>query len=94
MKYIVLVLLMGLAGPAAAELTGVVEQPNGAVVNLPREAGPCVGNGHRAEYVDPIKHESVTGCWTVQPNGVVTVAFLDGDFMAVPLRAIQQPKAL
>jgi hypothetical protein len=41
MKYIVLALLMGLAGPAAADLTGVINLRSGAVINLHSDDGLC-----------------------------------------------------
>lgn len=93
MKYLVLTLLMGLAGPAAAQLTGVIDAANGAVINLHKDdGGLCVENGHLAEYVNAIEKKTIRGCWTVQRGGMLSIAFLDGDVVIVPLAAVRQPQ--
>jgi hypothetical protein len=95
MKDIVLALLMGLAGPAAADLTGVINLRSGAVINLHSDDGLCTHGAHRAEFFDPTQRlPNLTGCWAVRPNGVVTIGWLNGYVDAVPLQAIELPKAL
>lgn len=80
------------ASSAQAELMGVVDAQNGVVVNLHREAGPCVGGARRAEYVDVVKKQNIPGCWAVQGGGVIQVAWFDGDADAIPLSAVRLPK--
>jgi hypothetical protein len=92
MKHFVLTLLMGLAGPASAQLTGVIDAAEGAVINLHKDnGGLCVDNGHLAEYVNVLKNKTIRGCWTVQRGGQLSIAFLDGDIVVVPIGAVRHP---
>lgn len=91
MKACVLALLTAFS--AHADVVGVVQLPQGAVLRLHDEAGVCVGPARRAEYV-PMGKPVIPGCWVLRQDATVTVAFLDGDAGSVPVQAIRKPEPL
>lgn len=80
--------------PAQAALVGIVQGEGGVFVELTNDKGLCVGNAQQATYHNPVKGESVTGCWAVQGGGMFSVAFLDADVLVLPINVIQLPKGL
>lgn len=76
-------------------LVGVIDQDDGGEVRLYAEAGErCVDNGYAAEYWHPLDKGALHGCWTMQPQGWLSAAFLDGDYMMVPFSKVKHPTKL
>jgi hypothetical protein len=80
--------------PSHAALVGVVQGEGGQFIELTNDKGLCLGPAQQATHHDPIKKLSVIGCWTVQPGGVFSIAFLDGDVVVLPINSIQLPKGI
>lgn len=68
-----------------------VAQEGAKRLDLHDQAGHCVGQARLAIYTDGAQR--VPGCWLVKPDAV-TVAFLDGDFITVPLTVFRKPQDL
>ena len=64
-----------------------VQTPHGRI-ELHEERGICQKQARRAAFV-PADGESVGGCW-VEKGTMVGVVFLDGDFAAVPVEALEK----
>lgn len=68
-----------------------VAQEGAKRLDLHDQPGHCLGQARLAVYTDGVQR--VPGCWLVKPDAV-TVAFLDGDFITVPLAAFRKPQDL
>src|SRR6185369_14176440 len=91
----VFLLLATLLTPASAAtgITAEADGPDGSVIVLYEDAGPCVGGARRAEYVAPDGKTKTPGCWVATPRGV-SVAFFDGEGGAIPATALRPPKSV
>jgi hypothetical protein len=78
-----------LSPPANAAIVGTVPHPSGSFINLHDEAGPCVGDAKRAEFV-AADLSKVAGCW-VASQGFVMVVFFDADVARIPFPAVRKP---
>lgn len=75
------------AASAQAEVVAVAQQGNNRL-ELHDQAGHCLGRAKLAVFTDGVQR--IPGCWLFHPEGV-TVAFLDGDHLAVPLSSFRKP---
>lgn len=68
----------------------IAEATDGKItVRLHDEAGMCVSGARLAEFTDGVVR--IPGCWV--PSGAnVGVAFLDGDYVRIPMAAFRKPK--
>lgn len=89
MNYRAAVLLLACAAAHASMPEMTADAPGGARVDLYAEAGPCVGDARRAEYV-PKKGDPIAGCWVFTGQGV-RIVFLDGDSGTLPAAVFQKP---
>lgn len=93
MKTIALLALLTSIGAAAAPLA-VATSEDGATITLTDEAGHCTGDAKLAVWISPDAKSRVSGCWKVAGQGVVVVAFTDGDSARIPIPALRQPTSL
>lgn len=77
-------------GAAHAAVIAVAQEGKHRL-ELHDEAGPCVGQARLAVYSDGAQR--IPGCWMVKPEGV-SIAFLDGDHITIPLAAFKRPQDL
>jgi hypothetical protein len=64
--------------------------PNGAVITLTQEVGPCKNGAKVATYLAPNKKDTVNGCWKISENApVVSIAWFDGDGSAIPVQVFK-----
>lgn len=84
------VALAALAVAAQAAVIAVA-QDGARRLDLHDQAGHCLGQARLAVFTDGVQR--VPGCWLVKPDAV-TIAFLDGDFITVPLAAFRKPQDL
>ena len=68
-----------------------VAQEGAKRLDLHDQAGHCLGQARLAVFTDGVQR--VPGCWLVKPDAVA-IAFLDGDFITVPLSAFRKPQDL
>ena len=80
-----------LASQAFAAVVATADTEGGRI-DLHSDAGRCVGNAKRAEYIGA-DGEHIDGCWVVARGGV-QVAFMDGDVAQIPMSAIRKPVTL
>ena len=92
MNYRAAVLLLACAAAHAALPEMTADAPGGGRVDLYTEAGPCMGDARRAEYV-PANGPAVPGCW-VLIGTVVGVVYFDADTGQIPVAAFKKPKTL
>lgn len=78
-------LVMGVAAAsnAVAQTTVQAKAPNGAVITLTQEKGPCVKDAFKAIWISPDKKETIPGCWTATDT-VVSIVWFDTDTTNVP----------
>ena len=84
-----LVCLLALPAQAAVVAEIVAEDER---LELHDEAGPCQRGALWAVLYQA--RERLSGCWTLRPDGRVTIAWLDGGFWAVPASAFKEPRPL
>lgn len=84
--------LMAVASLAAESPRAIAEidAGGGAVVRLFEEPRMCVSNAKYAEWQSADATTTVGGCWVLSGN-LVSVAFLDGEGVALPARAMRKP---
>ena len=61
-------------------------------LELHDEAGPCQRGALWAVLYKG--RERLSGCWTLRPDGRVTIAWFDGGCWAVPASAFKEPRPL
>ena len=84
-----LVCLLALPAQAGVVAEIVAEDER---LELHDEAGPCQRGALWAVLYQA--RERLSGCWTLRPDGRVTIAWLDGGFWAVPASAFKEPRPL
>ena len=79
---------------ANAEIAGVVDDADGATIELHKEAGPCVGGALLAGYrpANAVK-PTIGGCWKIVGKFVM-VSFFDADRADIPISDVQLPKKI
>ena len=94
-KYLVgLFLALGLTTAQAQDRMFAVA-PNGAVITLTQEVGPCVNGAKVANYLAPNKKDTLNGCWKVSDSApVISIAWFDGDGSAIPAQVFKPVKTL
>ena len=84
-----LALLLALPAQAAVVAEIVVDDER---LELHDEAGPCQRGALWAMLYKG--RERLSGCWTLRPDGRVTIAWFDGGCWAVPASAFKEPRPL
>jgi hypothetical protein len=84
-------LLLLCASAQAADVLGTVTTRAGRI-DLYADAGHCVGNALLAEFTSATG-KKVPGCW-VAGQGVVQIAWSDGDVTQIDPRAIKRPESV
>lgn len=82
--------LLGVSPPATADLIGVAKTGPSSRIDFFSEAGACVGNAKKAEFVGE-RGVGIPGCWVPAEKGLFVV-FFDGDYAYVHMSGITQPK--
>lgn len=68
----------------------IAEATDGKIrIRLHDEAGMCVSGARLAEFSDGVVR--IPGCW-IASGANVGIAFLDGDYVKVPMAAFSKPK--
>lgn len=60
--------------------------PNGALVTLTQETGPCQAPAKLVHW--KLKSEAVDGCWKLEGE-LVKVSWLDGDSSVIPVQVFK-----
>ena len=60
--------------------------PNGALIQLHDQEGPCVKGAKLATWVSPDMKEKIQGCWKTDGE-VLTIGWFDGEPSAIPMKA-------
>ena len=84
-----LVCLLALPAQAGVVAEIAVEDER---LELHDEAGPCQRGALWAVLYKG--RERLSGCWTLRPDGRVTIAWFDGGCWAVPASAFKEPRPL
>ena len=90
MKHLALALLIA-AGAAQADVVAVATHQN-IRLELHNVAGPCQERALWAVITDGKR--TVSGCWLVRPPDQVSIAWLDGDYTALPISVFREPEKL
>ena len=90
MKHAALALLIA-AGAAQADVVAVATHDN-IRLELHNVAGPCQERALWAVITDGKR--TVSGCWLVRPPDQVSIAWLDGDYTALPMAVFREPEKL
>lgn len=95
MKYLISILLAAFSIAAAAETVAMrAIAPNGAVITLTQEKGPCEGTARLATHLSPDKKMTTKGCWKTDDGVVVTIAWLDGDGSGIPAKVFKPVESI
>lgn len=96
MKYLISLLLSVAAGSSLAQpSTMQALAPNGAVVVLTQDVGPCKNGAKVATYIAPNKKDTLPGCWKLSDSApVVSIAWFDGDGSAIPAQVFKPTQNL
>ncbi len=91
MKYLISLLLsIVVAFNANAQPTAMqAVAPNGAVITLTQETGPCQFGARLAEHLSPDKKTLTKGCWKINDNTVVSIAWFDADGSGIPVKVFK-----
>lgn len=69
--------------------------PNGAIVILTQDVGPCQSGAKVAKYIAPNKVDKLDGCWKISDNApVVSIAWFDGDGSAIPAQVFKPVQSM
>lgn len=94
MKQLIFASGLAMAAVAAYSQTTVQAQaPNGAIITLTQEKGPCIKDAFKATWLSPDKKETIVGCWTANDT-VVGIVWLDGDSSNIPKEVFKLPSSL
>jgi hypothetical protein len=80
--------LLALAGATQAAVIAEVSDGRSRIA-LHDEAGPCLAGALLAVFTRG--PERIPGCWKVTPQ-FISIAFLDGDALQLPLEMFKPPK--
>ena len=91
MKHAALALLMA-AGAAQADVIAVIQRDN-LRLELHNTQGPCQREARYALLTDG--RARISGCWVLMvQEQSVQIAWLDGDWSAVPISLFKEPERL
>lgn len=69
--------------------------PNGAIVILTQDVGPCQDGAKVAKYIAPNKVDKLTGCWKISDQApVVSIGWFDGDGSAIPAQVFKPVQSM
>lgn len=96
MKYLIGLFLSVVATTSFAQPTTLqATAPNGALVILTQDVGPCQDGAKVAKYIAPNKVDKLDGCWKISDNApVVSIAWLDGDGSAIPAQVFKPTQSM
>lgn len=78
---------------AAAPRSMIAEGADGVAAILHFDAGLCMGDAKRAEFIQP-RAPTIPGCWKVLDPLTVQIIFLDGDYMKLPINRFKTQQAM
>lgn len=91
-KYIAgLMLAFGMTVASAEPNTISAVAPNGAVITLTQEQGPCAPPAKVVHW--QLKSDKVDGCWKLEDE-LVKIAWLDGDSNMIPVKVFTKKPTL
>lgn len=96
MKYLIGLFLSVVATTSFAQPTTLqATAPNGAIVILTQDVGPCQDGAKVAKYIAPNKVDKLTGCWKISDQApVVSIGWFDGDGSAIPAQVFKPTQSL
>ena len=71
----------------------VAEGAEGSAAVIYADEGNCIGGARRAEFVMP-NTEKIPGCWKQIEGGQVQIAFMDGDYIQLPIARFKPAQVL
>ena len=91
MKYLIGLFLSVVATTSFAQPTTLqATAPNGALVILTQDVGPCQDGAKVAKYIAPNKVDKLTGCWKISDQApVISIGWFDGDGSAIPAQVFK-----
>jgi len=96
MKYLIGLFLSVVATTSFAQPTTLqATAPNGAIVILTQDVGPCQSGAKVAKYIAPNKVDKLTGCWKISDQApVVSIGWFDGDGSAIPAQVFKPVQSM
>lgn len=96
MKYLIGLFLSVVATTSFAQPTTLqATAPNGALVILTQDVGPCQNGAKVAKYIAPNKVDKLDGCWKISDSApVVSIGWFDGDGSAIPAQVFKPTQSL
>lgn len=96
MKYLIGLFLSVVATTSFAQPTTLqATAPNGAIVILTQDVGPCQDGAKVAKYIAPNKVDKLDGCWKISDSApVVSIGWFDGDGSAIPAQVFKPTQSL
>lgn len=96
MKLLTFVSGLVMAGAVASNPTTLqATAPNGAIVILTQDVGPCQNGAKVAKYIAPNKVDKLTGCWKISDQApVVSIGWFDGDGSTIPAQVFKPTQSL
>ena len=86
-------MVVAAASNAVAQTTVQAQAPNGAIITLTQEKGPCIKDARKATWLSPDKKETIIGCWTANET-VVGIVWMDGDSSNIPKAVFKMTPSL
>ena len=71
----------------------VAEGADGVSAVLYMDAAGCIADARRAEFVQ-IGKPKIPGCWKQLDGGTVQIAFMDGDYIQLPIARFKPAQVL
>lgn len=96
MKYLIGLFLSVVATTSFAQPTTLqATAPNGAIVILTQDVGPCQDGAKVAKYIAPNKVDKLTGCWKISDQApVISIGWFDGDGSAIPAQVFKPTQSM
>lgn len=96
MKYLIGLFLSVVATTSFAQPTTLqATAPNGALVILTQDVGPCQNGAKVAKYIAPNKVDKLDGCWKISDSApVVSIGWFDGDGSAIPAQVFKPVQSM
>lgn len=96
MKYLIGLFLSVVTAASFAQPTTLqATAPNGAIVILTQDVGPCQDGAKVAKYIAPHKVDKLTGCWKISDQApVISIGWFDGDGSAIPAQVFKPTQSL
>ena len=85
---------MSTATAQAGEVQSLVaEGSDGVAAVIYADAGNCLADARRAEFVMP-NASKIPGCWKKLDGGTVQIVFMDGDYLQLPMSRFKPAQVL